>query len=229
MPAIELVIFDCDGTLMDSEQIAAEVECAAYNELGANMTPADFQGRFAGTSTDHVRAEMERELGRAVPDDHARRIDEEILRRFRTEVKTVPGAAAVLDRFDQPRCVCSNSTMEKLEAELRRGELWDRFRPYVFSAHDLEGVSEKPAPDVFLHACQEFEVEPRRAIVLEDSVSGVAAARAAGCRTVGFAGTARGKSHADLLTEAGAETVIFRLGDFPELIEVFGEWEGLEG
>ena len=229
MPAIQLVIFDCDGTLMDSEGIAAEVETAALAEHGLQMSVEEFQRRFAGTSSAQFQVEVERETGRALPDNHAKQVSDEIVRRFRTEVKAVPGAQDVLDRFDQPRCVCSNSSMEKLEAELRRANLWDRFRPYIFSAFDMEGCDEKPAPDIFLHACREFGVEPRCAIVLEDSVAGVTAARAAGCRTVGFAGTARSKGHADLLTEAGAETVIFRLSDFPELIEVFGAWEGFEG
>ena len=213
---------------MDSERIAAEVETAALVEHGLKMSVEEFQRRFAGTSSAQFQAEVERETNRALPDNHARQVSDEIVRRFRAEVKAVPGAHDILDRFDQPRCVCSNSSMAKLEAELRRADLWDRFRPYIFSAHDLPDCEEKPAPDVFVHACREFGVEPRRAIVLEDSVSGVTAARAAGCRTVGFAGTARSKSHADLLTEAGAETVIFRLGDFPELIEVFGAWEGLD-
>ena len=228
MPAIDLVILDCDGTLMDSERIAAEVESAMLAECGVTISPEEYERRFAGTSSEQAFREVEKEAGRALPEDYLARVDAEILRRFRTEVKSVPGAHDILDRFDQPRCVCSNSSMAKLEAELRRANLWDRFRPYIFSAHDLPDCEEKPAPDVFLHACREFGVEPRRAIVLEDSVSGVTAARAAGCRTVGFSGTARSKSHADLLTEAGAETVIFRLGDFPELIEVFGAWEGLD-
>ena len=224
---IDLVIFDCDGTLMDSERIASEVEAAALTEAGVPMTPDEFENRFAGTSTRQAMRIVEEEAGRPLPDGYKAKVDAEIVRRFRTEVRALPGAAEVLDRFDQPRCVCSNSTMEKLEAELRRGELWDRFRPYIFSAEDLPDCRVKPAPDVFLHACREFDVAPRAAMVLEDSVSGVAAAAAAGCRVVGFAGASHVRpGHADRLTEAGAETVINRLLDLPELITVFGEWEG---
>lgn len=227
MAPIELVIFDCDGTLMDSERIAAEVEVAMMNEHGWAITIDEFERQFAGTSAAQVREALEHETGRAVPDDHARRVEEEIVRRFRTEVRTVEGAHDVLDRLDQPRCICSNSSMEKLEAELKRGLLWDRFRPYIYSARDLPDCREKPAPDVFLHAAREFDVAPRAALVLEDSVAGVTAAAAAGCRVVGFAGGSHVKpGHADRLTEAGAETVINRLGDLPDLVTVFGEWEG---
>ena len=224
---IDLVIFDCDGTLMDSERIASEAESATLAEYGVRITPEEFQTRFAGTTSRSALETLMAEAGREVPDGYVEKVDAEILRRFRTEVKAVPGADAMLDRLDQPRCVCSNSTMEKLEAELAHAGLWDRFRPYVFSAEDLEDCRTKPAPDVFLHACREFKVAPRRALVLEDSVTGVRGAVAAGCRVVGFSGTARDRSHADLLTEAGAETVISRLADFPEIVAVFGDWEGL--
>ena len=227
MPAIELVIFDCDGTLMDSEGIASEVEAAALSEAGIAISTAEFQDRFAGTSTAQAMAIMQQETGRTLAPDHKAKVDAEIVRRFRTEVRTMDGALDVLDRFDQPRCVCSNSTMAKLEAELKRGGLWDRFRPYIFSAEDLPDCRVKPAPDVFLHACREFDVAPRAALVLEDSVSGVAGAVAAGCRVVGFAGAGHVRpGHADRLTQAGAETVIDRLLALPELIGVFGEWEG---
>ena len=89
----------------------------------------------------------------------------------------------------------------------------------------MEGVSPKPAPDVFLHAAREFEVEPSACLVLEDSPAGVAGAKAAGCRVVGFTGGSHSKpGHADRLTEAGAETCIDKLFALPELVRVLGEW-----
>ena len=217
----ELVIFDCDGTIMDTEMLAAEVEAEHLREYGSTLTAADFARRFSGVSTPRVKEVMEEELGRALPEDFVRTVRNRMNERLWREATAMAGIHDVLDAFDQPRCVCSNAEMKKLEIEMKRGELWDRFRPYVFSAEDLN-LSKKPAPDVFAHAAQEFEVDPSRCLVLEDSIVGVEAARAAGMVTIGFTGG----SHAvatthDDLTEAGAMTVIKRLADLPALIEGF--------
>ncbi|MEM1039744.1 MAG: HAD family hydrolase [Pseudomonadota bacterium] len=227
MPDCELVIFDCDGTLMDSEVIASQVETEIINEYGAKLTVEEFGKRFAGTSTQYVRQVMEEELGRHFPDDHDATVEKAMLERLWREVKPVAGAVAVLDMFDQPRCVCSNASMEKVKLELTRAELWDRFRPYVFSAKDMDDIQSKPAPDLFLHAAKEFGVEPATCLVVEDSVSGVQAGVAAGMRTIGFTGGSHTHSgHADQLTEAGAETVLNKLTDVPAVIAILGEWDG---
>ena len=229
MPAIELVIFDNDGTLMDTEMLAAEVETAALKELGVALTPEEFMGRFAGTSSDFVIRTVEDEYGRSLPEDHFSKVEEAMIERFRRDARAVEGAHAMLDVLDCPRAVCSNSKGTKLETALRRGELWDRFRPYVYSSKDIEGVEEKPAPDVFLHAMREFGTEPRATLVVEDSVAGVTAAKAAGARVVGFTGASHSRQgHADKLTEAGAETCIDKLVAVPELVRVFGEWDPVE-
>lgn len=228
MPECKLAIFDCDGTLMDSELIIAEEETAALAEIGIKIDPRTFLRRFAGYSGDAVRAGLEEEWNRHLPDDYDAQVPRRVEERLRREVKALPGVHAMLDRLDQPRCICSNSGIKRLEVELRRAELWDRFRPYVFSARDLDGIQEKPAPDVFLHAAREFDAEPERCVVVEDSISGVSAGREAGMRVIGFTGGSHTyPGHADALIEAGAETVINRLYDVPQLIEVFSKWEGL--
>ncbi|MEO1397823.1 MAG: HAD family phosphatase [Pseudomonadota bacterium] len=230
MPDCELVIFDCDGTLMDSEVIASQVETEAINEYGATLSVAEFSARFAGTSTEYVRQVMEEELGRHFPDDHVAKVKQAMLERLWREVKPVEGALAVLDMFDQPRCVCTNAALEKAKLQLTRAELWDRFRPYVFSAEDMDGIAQKPAPDIFLHAAKEFGVDPAACLVLEDSISGVKAGVAAGMRTIGFTGGSHTHSaHADQLTDAGAETVLRKMTDLPAVIAILGEWDGVAG
>ena len=229
MPACELIIFDCDGTLMDSELIAAEAEVEVLAELGIEMKAKEFSARFAGTSAMVAKAILEEELGRSLPDNHNDTVKAKVKEKLWREVKTLPGAHEVLDMLDQPRCICSNANMEKLKIELTRGELWDRFRPYVYSAYDLENGNHKPAPDIFLHAAKEFDVSPAACAVIEDSVSGVEGAKAAGMRVIGFTGGSHTYSgHADSLTDAGAETVIRRLADLPPIIEAFSIWDGLE-
>ncbi|MEL7274007.1 MAG: HAD family phosphatase [Pseudomonadota bacterium] len=229
MAAIELVIFDCDGTVMDTELLAAEVETEALAEFGSKMTPKEFCIRFAGTSSEKVKEVMEEELGRALPDNHIKDVKAKMRERLWREAKTMPGAHEMLDMLDQPRCICSNADMEKLKVELSRGELWDRFRPYVFSAHDLPNNKRKPEPDIFLHAAKEFDADPKNCVVVEDSIAGVTAGKAAGMRVVGFTGGSHNHpALADQLTDAGAETVVRRLADIPAVVETFGLWDGAD-
>ncbi len=228
MAACELVLFDCDGTIMDTELLAAECEVEALSAYGIKLTPREFSARFAGTSSEVVKDAMEEELGRSLPDDHIKTVKSKMREKLWREAKPMPGIQELLDQLDQPRCVCSNADMEKLKIELTRGELWDRFRPYVFSAHDLESNKRKPEPDIFLHAAAEFEVAPENCVVVEDSIAGIKAGKAAGMRVIGFTGGSHTHpAHADELTEAGAETVVRRLAEIPAIIEAFAEWEGL--
>ena len=227
MAACELVIFDCDGTIMDSELLAAQCETEALAEYGATMTAQAFSERFAGTASEHVKNVMEQELGRSLPDDHIKKVKAKIKERLWREAKAMPGAHEMLDLLEQPRCVCSNADMEKLKIEMTRGELLDRFRPYIFSAHDLEEYRRKPDPDIFLHAAKEFGVSPSACVVVEDSLAGIQAGKAAGMRVIGFTGgshTYRG--HSDTLTDAGAETVASRLVDIVPIIAAFEQWDG---
>ncbi len=229
MAACELIIFDCDGTLMDSELLVAEVEVEALAENGLTMSAKEFSQRFAGVSSKLVKREIESELGRSLPDDFISKVKAKIKERLWREVKVMPGAHDVLDMLDQPRCICSNADMEKLKIELTKGELWDRFRPYIFSAYEIPNQEKKPKPGLFLHAAKEFGVEPGSCAVIEDSIPGVLAGKAAGMRVIGFTGGAHThQGHADMLTDAGAETVVRRLVEIPAIIEAFASWDGTE-
>ncbi|MBO0904574.1 HAD family hydrolase [Jiella sonneratiae] len=220
----QLLIFDCDGVLIDSEIIAAKVQCELLGEEGIEIDAGEIAARFAGLTWPTIVERLGEETGRRFSAAFMKRVDEEIDRRLATEAEEIAGAHEMLDRLEMARCICSNSTAHRLELELDHVGLWDRFRPYVFSAVDVGKA--KPAPDVFLHALSVFGVPADRAIVLEDSVHGVAGARAAGCRVVGFTGAGHSyPGHADALTEAGAETVIKRLADFPALVEVLAAWQ----
>lgn len=223
--ALSLIIFDCDGVLVDSEIVAAEIEAEKFAELGLELSAGEIAERFAGLTLARIVEILTEETGVRFPDNFVDTIERESDRRL-AKVATIPGVHEMLDRLDLPRCICSNSMGNRLELMLRPAKLWDRFRPYVYPAREVGTKRGKPAPDVFLHACAQFEVSPHEAIVLEDSVHGVAAAVAAGCRVVGFTGGRHTHTgHADSLTEAGAETVISRLADFPATVEAFSDWE----
>ena len=224
--ALSLIMFDCDGVLIDSEIIAARVEAERLGELGYEITAEEIAERFAGLTLLRMMELLAEESGMNFPDDFAAKTDAEIEKRLASDITAIAGAAEMLDRLDLPRCICSNSMSMRLEMCLRKVGLWDKFRPYVFSALEVGTKRGKPAPDVYLFGAEQFGVSPREAVVIEDSVHGVAAASAAGCRVVGFVG---GKhtypGHGDALTEAGAETIIKRLSEFPAVVAAFAEWE----
>jgi HAD superfamily hydrolase (TIGR01509 family) len=145
------------------------------------------------------------------------------------DLKIVAGAKEMLDRLEGPRCICSNSTTERLTIELNKVGLAERFAPNIFSAVEVGDLQPKPAPNVYAYAAKTMGADPREMVVLEDSVFGVHAAKAAGARVVGFTGGAHTwLGHADLLIEAGAETVINRFADFPATAEALVAWAGME-
>lgn len=223
--ALSLILFDCDGVLVDSEIVAARIESELFGELGYEITPEELAARFAGLTLKRILEILSEETGMTFPDDLAARVEAEADKRL-AKVDAIAGVHEMLDRLDLPRCICSNSMSGRLRTMLTHVGLWDRFRPYVYSSREVGTKRIKPAPDVYLYACKEFGVLPAEAIVLEDSVHGVAAASAAGCRVVGFTGASHTHpGHAEALSDAGAETVISRLSDFPGVVEAFAEWE----
>ena len=220
-----LIIFDCDGVLIDSEIIASRVDCEILGEHGYEITPEELAHRFAGFTTERIFELVGEEMGRALPEAIVHRAQRETDERLNQEVLPIAGVQEMLDALDDPRCICSNSRPERLEVSLIKAALWDRFRPYVFSAQAVGTGRGKPAPDVFLHAAKVFETNPDDAIVIEDSVPGVTGAVAAGMRVIGFTGASHTwPGHAEALMDAGALTVVRRLADVPATLEALREW-----
>jgi len=223
-----LLVFDCDGVIVDSEIIASAVDAELLAEVGYEITPAEVTRRFAGLTARSIGEAIALETGRPLPEDFFARTKAEIERRLTAQLKPVAGIHEVLDKLDGPRCVCSNSSSERLRISLDKTRLYDRFQPYIFSAVEVGTREPKPSPNVYRHAIHEFGVEPRTALVIEDSVFGIRAALGAGARVVGFTGGSHTwPGHADLLTEAGAETVINRFADLPAVAAAMAAWEGL--
>ncbi|WP_019997020.1 HAD family hydrolase [Aureimonas ureilytica] len=224
--ALSLILFDCDGVLVDSEIISAKVDAALLKELGYEISAGEVAERFAGLTQDRILELLTAEAGIRFPEDYAERQKVELDRRLAAEITEIPGVHDMLDRLDLPRAICSNSSSERLKIVLEPTRLWDRFRPYVYASREVGTKRPKPAPDVYLYGCRQFDAEPRQTVVLEDSVHGVAAAVAAGCRVVGFTGGQHSYAgHGHALAEAGAETVIRKLSEFPAVVEALSSWE----
>ncbi len=185
MAGFELIIFDNDGVLVDSEPVANQVLASLLTEYGFRCTPEESIATFMGHSMPQVRAMVEERLGRPVPADLEARYIEQLFPTFERSLRPIPGIEDALRAIDQTVCVASSGTHERIRLTLGATGLWDRFGGRVFSAQDV--VRGKPAPDLFLHAAASLGVDPRRCAVVEDSPAGVTAANAAGMTSFGFA------------------------------------------
>ncbi len=181
---LALVIFDCDGVLIDSERLAVRTEAEILGGLGWPLTEAEITERFVGRSAAYMHAEIERHLGRPV--DWEVEFTPRYTEVFERELVPVAGVVEALGQITVPTCVASSGSHEKMALTLGLTGLHERFAGRIFSVDDVERG--KPAPDVFLHAARQMGVDPAACAVVEDSVSGVAAALAAGMAVFAFAG-----------------------------------------
>jgi HAD superfamily hydrolase (TIGR01509 family) len=211
----ELVIFDCDGVLVDSERLAVRIDVEALAAMGWPLTEEEVIDRFVGRSDEHMTRELAAHLGREVPEGW----DDELATLYRTtfaeELEPVPGVVAALDEIDTialPTCVASSGTHDKMRFTLGLTGLLDRFEGRIFSAAEV--ARGKPAPDLFLHAARAMGVDPSRCAVVEDSAPGVEAALAAGMDPYGYAG---GVTSAAKLGRPGV-TVFADMADLPDLL-----------
>jgi HAD superfamily hydrolase (TIGR01509 family) len=211
--AVELVIFDCDGVLIDSERLGVQVDVMALRELGWPLSETEAIARFVGRSDHENRATIEAHLGRKLPDGWGDEVDERYRQAFATALTPVEGVLEALDRISLPTCVASSGTHEHLRYTLELTGLYERFAGRIFSADDVG--KGKPAPDLFLHAAERMDAEPARCVVVEDSRPGVEAARAAGMRVLAFAG---GLTPAERLD--GPDTILFYdMRELPSLLD----------
>ena len=207
-----LVIFDCDGVLIDSERLAIAVEVEAIGELGWKLSEADVIERFVGRSEEYMHAEIAAHIGRPLQPEWTSRLAARYQDAFESSLAPVEGVVDALDQITLATCVASSSSHEKLRQTLGLTGLYERFAGRIFSASEVRNG--KPAPDLFLHAAQRMGSAPRACIVVEDSRHGVQAARGAGMRVLAFAG---GVTTADQLV--GPDTVVFDdMGELPRLI-----------
>ena len=210
----ELVVFDCDGVLVDSEPIANRVMAEAVTALGWPLSAADCIARFKGHHLDTVIAAVEARLGRPIPEDWVANLRAATGAAFERELQLVAGVVEALDALAESGlayCVASQGPLEKMAVSLGVTGLRARFEGRIFSAYQVERG--KPHPDLFLFAARTLGVAPRACVVIEDSPLGVTAARAAGMAVLGFAPEGDG---ADL---AAAGAGLFRdMAELPGLL-----------
>ena len=214
----DLIIFDCDGVLVDSEVISCRVHADVLSRHGYAITAEEIHRRFLGRTAQDAAAEIERELGRKLAE-----IETELDRRttllaaLADTVEAIPHLHDALDAIDISKCVASSAAHDKIFTTLSRTRLYERFAPNIFSGTQVSRG--KPAPDLFLFAAAQMATPPRQCLVIEDSVPGVTGARAAGMTVLGFHGGSHCRPGDDgALRAAGAAATFDDMRRLPGLI-----------
>jgi HAD superfamily hydrolase (TIGR01509 family) len=213
-----LLIFDCDGVLVDSELLANEVLAELISALGHPMTTQQALQIFSGLRLGDVLKSAEALLSFPVPADRGAAAGQRLFERFRRELQPVKGVREALDMLPYPRCVASSSSRERLDLSIEVTGLKELFGENVFSADQVEHG--KPAPDLYLFAASSLGVMPANCIVIEDSTLGIQAAISAGMKTIGFVGASHATVElAQQLKVAGANVVIAAMSDMPGAVD----------
>lgn len=208
---MKLIIFDCDGVLVNSEEIYIAAELEFLAEIGAVFEQATYMQSFMGLSPstwrEKLRPAVEQNLGKALPADFFDRMQTSAASRIETDLAALPGAYDTIGKISALRCVASSTPSVRLRWKLQHTGLSDLFAPHIFSSDMVKNG--KPAPDLFLHAAATMGIEPADCLVVEDSANGVLAGKAAGMSVIGFTG---GKhclaGHSDILLSCGADAIV---------------------
>jgi HAD superfamily hydrolase (TIGR01509 family) len=213
--SVALLIFDSDGVLVDSEPLSERVFGQALRALGLRLSPDEIAQHFQGRSMPDCVRVLREQFTVDVPPGFVERYEAELFDVFRRELRPVPGVREAIEALPYRRCVASSGSPEKVRTALGIVGLRELFEPHIFSG--LQVPRSKPAPDLFLLAAERMGSSPEECVVVEDSVRGVQAARAAGMRVIGYAG----RTPADALAAAGAEVI----GTMGELVRRVGGGE----
>jgi HAD superfamily hydrolase (TIGR01509 family) len=208
---LPLVIFDCDGVLVDSEPIAIAHAMSVLSELGWKVTERDVVSRFVGRSDSYMRDAAAAHIGRPL-NEWGQLYTEALLSRLKDEAVPVPGIVDALARLDYRSCVASSGSHRKIQTTLSAAGLLDQFAGRIYSSQDVSNG--KPAPDLFLHVARAEGVDPTDCIVIEDSRFGALAAQAAGMACVGYVGS----THPDRFDGTGA-VAITSMKDLPAAVD----------
>lgn len=213
---IELVIFDCDGVLVDSEVLSASVLMQMMGEVGMPLTSEIFRSDFLGRSFASAAARATQRFGRPMPDDFAATYRTRLLATMVGNLQSMPGVEKVLEAMIVPFCLATGSSPPRLVVSMEETGLGEFFRGRSFTASMVKNG--KPAPDLFLHVAAEMKVEPKSCLVIEDSEMGVSAALAANMQVWHFAGGGHIKAGYCLPHDVVPQRV---LDSMPALLDAF--------
>lgn len=214
MPKLKLIIFDCDGVLVDSERITNQVFVEMLNDLGLSLTLDDMFEQFVGHSMSQCLDKISSLLGKPPPDGFVSTYRARTKAALESDLTPVPGIEDALDRLDLQTCVASSGDHEKMRVTLGVTGLWPRFEGRIFSVTEVPRP--KPAPDIFLHAARQLGAEPAECVVVEDTPTGVSAAVAAGMTVLAYCAL----TPAHRLQAAGAHCVFASMTKLPALVQV---------
>ena len=212
-PKPDLVIFDCDGVLVDSEVLSCQCLSEVLGECGIALSEDEavelFLGRSSAALLSHYKDDR-----RVNPETFLPELKSRVLQRFSQRLRPIPGVEAVVSRLESLSCVASSSDLDRVSQALALTGLASLFGSRLYTAQMVERG--KPAPDLFLYAAAQMHAAPQRTLVIEDSVSGVTAAKAAGMAVWGFVGGSNYQSRDGraMLYDAGADRVFDRMTDF---------------
>ena len=217
-PGIDLVVFDCDGVLVDSEVLACRAVVDTLAAFGHSVCAESVARRFTGVSNKDMYAALAADIGGPLPDEFDAAMKRCALDLFERELAAIAGLATVLPQLAVAKCVASSSLPDDIMWKLQRTDLLRWFPATAIFSTALVARG-KPAPDIFLYAAEKMGVSPGRAIAIEDSAPGVTAAKAAGMATFGFAGGSHCRpGHAARLEAAGADLVFADMRELAGLI-----------
>ena len=218
---VDLVIFDCDGVLVDSELISCRAHSQMLTLHGYPITADQVLDRFLGVSDREARLIVEAELGRSLPDDFEAQVKQATLKFYEGDLRAISNVGETIAAIELKKCVASSGTPEKIRHGLTCAGLYDLLAPHIYSATQVKRG--KPAPDLFLYAADRMQAAPERCLVIEDSIPGITGARAAGMIVLGFHGGSHCRAgHGDSLHAAGATETFDDMRQLPGLIGQFG-------
>ncbi|MEM7425661.1 MAG: HAD-IA family hydrolase [Pseudomonadota bacterium] len=219
--AIEHVIFDCDGVLIDSEWLACRAEAEVFSELGADVTPEHVLEHYVGLNDAAMYALFEEQFGIGLPDDFVERHTRRLYALFEAELEPVAGVEEVLAGLPAKKSVASNSGIARLQVTLGQTGLLSHFNGHVYSAEHV--ARPKPAPDLLEHVLRQTGASPRNSVLIEDGASGTLAARELDIPVLGFVGGRHcTPKTADKLKDAGALRIFEQMTQLPVLLEELG-------